>query len=86
MRLRAATALVAAMLGLAACAERPQLVMINPHTGATVGCPVPDTLAGSGEFLVSRACLSACSAHGFHPMLGVESKGSGDTTPEACLN
>ena len=61
MRMRAAF-LLSVTLGLSACAERPQLVMINPHTGIQVGCPVPDTLAGSGEFLISRACLSACSA------------------------
>jgi hypothetical protein len=85
MRRRAAT-ILAGLLGLAACAARPQLVMINPHTGATVDCPVPDRLAGSGEFLISRACLSACAAHGFHPVLGLEGKGSGDATPELCLN
>ena len=85
MRMRAAF-LLSVTLGLSACAERPQLVMINPHTGIQVGCPVPDTLAGSGEFLISRACLSACSAHGFRPVLGAEVKGSGDATPAPCLN
>ena len=74
------------LLGLAACAQQPLLVMVNPHTGATVDCPIPDQLAGSGEFLVSRACLSACSAHGFHPVLGTEVTGPGDVTPEPCLN
>jgi hypothetical protein len=85
MKLRAGAAL-AGLLALAACAQKPLLVMVNPHTGATVDCPIPDRLAGSGEFLVSRACLSACSAHGFHPVLGPEVKGPGDTTPEPCLN
>jgi hypothetical protein len=79
-------AILAGLLGLAGCAAPPQLVMVNPHTGATVDCPVPDRLAGSGEFLVSRACLSACAAHGFHPVLGVEAKGSSDATPQLCLN
>jgi hypothetical protein len=60
--------------------------MINPRTGITVDCPVPDRLAGSGEFLISRACLSACAAHGFHPVLGLEGNGIGDATPEPCLN
>jgi hypothetical protein len=77
---------LAVLLGLSACATRPQLVMINPRTGVTVDCPVPDRLAGSGEFLISRACLSACAAHGFHPVLGLEGKGAGDATPEPCLN
>jgi hypothetical protein len=78
--------ILAGMLGVASCAARPQLVMVNPHTGATVDCPVPDRLASSGEYLVSRACFSACSAHGFHPVPGLEGKGSGDSTPQLCLN
>ena len=71
---------------LAGCAPRPQLVMMNPRTGATVGCPKPDLLAGSGEFLVSRACYSACRAHGFRPVPGVQGESSDDDTPAACLN
>ena len=74
------------LLATAGCASRPQLVMINPRTGASVDCQLPDAMAGSGGFLVSRACLSACAAHGFHPVLGVEGKGSGDATPQLCLN
>lgn len=74
------------MLTLASCAQQQLLVMRNPRTGATVGCPVPDRLANSGEFLVSRACLSACSAHGFRPVLGEQSRGPADETPTPCLN
>ncbi len=85
MRIGAAIALMA-LLGVTSCAERPQMVMLNPRTGVLVGCPVPDTLSGSGEFLISRACLSACSAHGFRPVPGAETKGSGDATPSVCLN
>jgi hypothetical protein len=86
MKLRPGIAL-AGLLGLAGCVQQqPLLVMVNPHTGATVDCPIPDRLAGSGEFLVSRACLSACAAHGFHPVLGAEVTGPGDATPEPCLN
>ncbi len=71
---------------LAGCATQPQLVMLNPRTGATVDCNVPDVQGGSGEFLVSRACLSACQAHGFHPVPGVISKSSSSGTPQACLD
>ncbi len=85
MRIRTAV-MLAVLLGVTGCAERPQLVMLNPRTGILVGCPVPDTLSGSGEFLVSRACLSACSAHGFRPVPGVQTKGSDDATPSVCLN
>jgi hypothetical protein len=85
MKIRAGIVL-AALLGVTGCAERPQLVMLNPRTGALVGCPVPDMLSGSGQFLVSRACLSACSAHGFRPVPGAETKGSDDETPSVCLN
>ncbi len=73
-------------LVLAGCATRPQLVMLNPRTGATVDCQVPDAQAGSGEFLVSRACLSACQAHGFHPVPGTLSRSSSEGTPQACLD
>ena len=86
MRLRTGAAL-AGLLTLAGCAQQqPLLVMMNPQTGTTVDCPLPDRMSGSGQFLVSRACLSACSVHGFRPMLGAEVMGLGDTTPEACLN
>ena len=80
---RAATLLV---LALAGCASRPQLVMINPRTGASVDCQLPDARAGSGGFLVSRACLSACQAHGFRPVPGVRAPQAGDDIPSACTN
>ena len=71
---------------LAGCAQQhPQLVMMNPRTGVVVGCQVPDTLAGSGDYLISRACLSACAAHGFRPVPGVQTNGP-DDTPPPCLN
>jgi hypothetical protein len=71
---------------LAGCATQPQLVMLNPRTGATVDCEVPDPRASSGEFLVSRACLSACQAHGFRAVPGALSKSSSEGTPQACLD
>ena len=74
------------LLSLAGCASRPQLVMLNPRTGATVGCESPDPLAGSGEYLVSRACLSACQAHGFRPVPGAKASGGGNSMPQACLD
>ena len=74
------------LLAVAGCADRPQLVMINPRTGASVHCQQPDVLAGSGGFLVSRACLSACQAHGFRPVPGVRVPQAGDDIPSACTN
>jgi hypothetical protein len=84
-------AILTALLTLTGCAEHPQLVMVNPRTGASVDCPVPDTLAGSGEFLISRACLSACVAHGFRPVPGphgpqTQMGRSTDETPSVCLD
>ncbi len=73
-------------LGLAGCAGQPKLVMVNPHTGATVGCQPPDPNAGSGGFLISRACLSACQAHGFRPVPGMQSTGPWPELPSACTN
>jgi hypothetical protein len=75
------------LLILAGCATpQPQLVMLNPRTGTTVGCALPDLRGNSGEFLVSRACLSACQAHGFRPVPGVLSKSSNGGTPQVCLD
>ena len=74
------------LLALAGCANRPQLVMVNPRTGVTVGCESPDPNASSGEFLVSRACLSACQAHGFRPVPGIQAANGGSDTPTACAN
>ncbi len=74
------------LLGLAGCADRPQLVMLNPQTGMTVGCQVPNPNGGSGEFLVTRACLSACQAHGFHPVPGAQAGRGGDGVPQLCLD
>ncbi len=78
--------LLAGLIVLAGCATQPQLVMLNPLTGATVGCPEPDPNANSGAFLVSRACLSACQAHGFRPVPGTNSTGFADSIPTACTN
>ena len=74
------------LLALAGCAQSPQMVMLNPRTGATVGCQVPDISAAPGDFLVSRACLSACEAHGFRPVPGARSNESGSEIPDACSN
>ena len=74
------------LLALSGCATQPKLVMINPRTGVTVGCQSPDPLADSGAFLVSRACLSACQAHGFRPVPGMQSASSGPDIPAACTN
>ena len=75
---------LALALWLGSCASRPQLVMVNPQTGATVGCQVPDTSGDSADFLVSRACISACQAHGFRAMPGVQAASGGDVTPSVC--
>ncbi len=75
-----------ALLALAGCANRPQLVMINPQTGAAVDCQLPDARAGSGGFLVSRACLSACQAHGFRATPGIQPAHYGNDIPMACTN
>ncbi len=82
--MRCAAVLLA--LAAAGCASRPQLVMINPRTGAAVDCQFPDPRAGSGDFLVSRACLSACQAHGFRAMPGIEAARNGDGIPSECTN
>lgn len=74
------------VLVLAGCAQRPKLVMVNPRNGATVDCEVPDSRSSSADFLVSRACLSACQAHGFRPVPGVQATGSGSEIPKACTN
>ncbi len=72
--------------GSPAARRQPKLVMLNPRTGATVGCQPPDPNAGSGGFLVSRACLSACQAHGFRPVPGMQSTGPWPELPSACTN
>jgi hypothetical protein len=74
------------LLALAGCANQTKLVMVNPRTGATVGCQPPDARADSGAFLVSRACLSACQAHGFRPLPGVQATGGGPDMPIPCTN
>ena len=74
------------LLAVAGCASQPKLVMVNPRTGDTVGCRAPDPSGSSGAYLVSRACLSACQAHGFRPVPGVQSTGSGPDLPAACTN
>ena len=74
------------VLALTGCASAPKLVMVNPRSGATVDCDVPDVRSNSADYLVSRACLSACQAHGFRPVPGVQATGSRDEVPTACLN
>ncbi len=69
-----------------ACASGPQFVMINPATGATVGCSTPDFTARSGDFLASRECVSACQAHGFRPDPNVQPVASDSGIPQACRN
>ena len=71
-------------LSLAGCATNPQMVMLNPRTGATVDCQQPDPSAATGDYLVSRACMSACEAHGFHPVPGMQAPGGGSSIPEPC--
>ncbi len=75
-----------AILSGCASPSSSQLVMMNPRTGAVVGCEAPDLRAGSGEFLVSRACLSACQAHGFRPIPGAQNTSPSTGTPQACLD
>ncbi len=74
------------LLALGGCATQPKLVMVNPRSGAMVDCDVPEDNSGSGEFLVSRACLSACQAHGFRPVPGMQAAGSDAGIPTPCLN
>lgn len=71
---------------LSGCASRPQLVMLNPRTGVQVDCELPNPQSNSGEFLTSRACLSACQAHGFRPIPGAKPGTGGSGTPEACTD
>ena len=78
------TAGLLALLALSGCATAPQLVMLNPRTGTTVDCQVPDLSAGAADFLVSRACVSACEAHGFRPMPGVQASPAGSGIPAEC--
>ena len=77
--------LLLTMLALAGCASHSQIAMLNPRTGAQVGCDTPGLSTGSGEYLVSRMCLSACQAHGFRPVPGAVASGDGGV-PEAYLN
>ena len=74
------------VLAIGGCATSPKLVMVNPRSGMTVDCNVPDNQASSGEYLVSRACLSACQAHGFRPLPGVQAQAATDGIPTACMN
>ena len=69
-----------------ACASGPELVMVNPATGAMVGCEAPDFSAESGPFLVSRECISACQAHGFRPDPTAQPIESDSGVPQACRN
>ena len=79
---------VAVLTGIAGCAPRDQLVMLNPRTGALVGCERPDPYATSGEFLASdaRACISACHAHGFVPVPQIKAQGAASATPAPCAD
>ncbi|WP_158746416.1 hypothetical protein [Acidisphaera sp. L21] len=74
------------VLTLGGCASGPKMVMVNPHSGATVDCELPDSGGSSADYLVSRMCLSACQAHGFRPMPGVQALGNGADVPQPCLN
>ena len=78
--------LLCSVLALSGCATTPMLVMVNPRSGATVDCNIPDPQAGSGDYLVSRACLSACQAHGFRPVPGVQAPASSVDIPAECMN
>lgn len=69
---------------LSGCATHPQLVMLNPRTGVQVDCEVPNPQSTSADFLTSRACLSACQAHGFRPVPGARSGVGSGGTPDAC--
>ena len=71
---------------LSGCASRPQLVMLNPRTGVQVDCELPNPQSSSAEFLTSRACLSACQAHGFRPIPGAKPGTGSGGTPEACTD
>ena len=79
-------ALLLALLLLPACTAYPQLVMLNPRTGATVDCQLPDPTATPADFLVSRACLSACAARGFRPVPGMPAPPAEPSIPDQCLN
>ena len=79
-------AFLLACLTLSACASSPQFVMLNPRTGATVECQQPDMAANPADFLVSRACLSACEAHGFRPVPGMPAPPGGASIPDQCSN
>ncbi len=74
------------LLLLPACASYPHLVMLNPRTGATVDCQQPDPTATPGDFLVSHACFSACEAHGFRPVPGMQAPSAGTSIPDQCSN
>ena len=77
------------LLALSGCAHYPQLVLLNPRTGATVDCQVPDQTARPGDYLVARACMSACEAHGFHPVPGMpagSNSSAGTDIPSQCSN
>jgi hypothetical protein len=74
------------LLVLSGCAQSPQLAMLNPRTGARVDCEVPNVSANAADFLISRACLSACEAHGFRPMPGVQVPSAGSDIPAVCSN
>ena len=84
--LLARSGLLATCLALSACAAYPQFVMLNPRTGATVECQQPDMAAGPADFLVSRACLSACQAHGFRPVPGMPARPGNADIPDQCSN
>ena len=84
--MRARVAVGCLLLSLAGCQSYPQLVMVNRQTGATVDCQVPDLNAPPAAFLVSRACLSACEAHGFRAIPNVPAPAGPPDIPTACSN
>ncbi len=72
------------LLALSSCTTYPQMVMLNPRTGATVGCQQPDPTASPGDYLVGHACISACEAHGFRPIPGMQSPNGEQGIPDQC--
>ncbi len=72
------------LLALSGCARYPQLVMLNPRTGATVDCQLPDPGGSPGDYLVSHACISACEAHGFRPVPGMQAAPGEQGIPDQC--
>ncbi len=76
--------LILIALALSGCTTYPQLVMLNPQTGATVGCQQPDPGGSPTDYLVSHACISACEARGFRPVPGMQGGVGEQGIPDQC--